>query len=150
MDSTHATLTHTACMRPHTRLNSAAMPAQTYSPCGRVVRPGLCATAQIADCGGQTQSTQSLARQSTHLLLPVNGVLRRAPTRLGSGARLGAAQGSAGGRVGSTCQMSLAYSTMVRSLLNLPLPAVYTMLRRVHSTGSLYTCCAYVHTACHV
>lgn len=37
------------------------------------------------------------------------------------------------------CQMSLAYSTMVRSLLNLPLLAVYTMERRVHSSVSLYT-----------
>jgi hypothetical protein len=28
---------------------------------------------------------------------------------------------------------------MVRSLLNLPLPAVYRMERRVHSSTSLYT-----------
>lgn len=46
---------------------------------------------------------------------------------------------SAGGFRGCTCQMSLAYSTMVRSLLNLPLPAVYMMERRVHSSTSLYT-----------
>lgn len=43
------------------------------------------------------------------------------------------------GRQGLTCQMSSAYSRMVRSEENLPLPAVYMMDLRVHSAWSLYT-----------
>ena len=45
----------------------------------------------------------------------------------------------AGTGQGSTPQMSAAYSPMVRSLLNLPLPAVDMMDMRVHAPWSLYT-----------
>ena len=48
---------------------------------------------------------------------------------------------------GSACQICLAYSSMVRSVENLPLPAVAMMDMRVHLAGSRYVSSTLVCTA---
>ena len=66
--------------------------------------------------------------------------LQAADTALQAALTAQAAQSSgAGTGQGLTSQMSAAYSLMVRSLLNLPEPAVDMMDMRVHAPWSLYT-----------